>query len=120
MASVQRRWPALQDLAGRNEGPIRINTAPIEDLNNDHVLSPDGRTLTSARGTGISTRFPSTAAFRSGVSPDQAPGRQYIYYLHGVSPDGQTLSYVGYEKSAEGKWLRASARCRRPAARSGS
>ncbi|MDI7865040.1 biopolymer transporter Tol, partial [Rhizobiaceae bacterium n13] len=24
-------------------GPTRINTAPIEDLNNDHVISPDGR-----------------------------------------------------------------------------
>ena len=27
----------------RKRGPERINTEPIEDLNNDHVLSPDGK-----------------------------------------------------------------------------
>ena len=85
------------------EGPARINTAPVEDLNNDHVLSPDGKTAyLSSRNRhlyavslegGVPTR----------ISPEQAHERQYIYYLHGVSPDGRTLSYVGYEKDAEGR-----------------
>ncbi|MBV9538716.1 MAG: PD40 domain-containing protein [Acidisphaera sp.] len=84
------------------EGPIRINTAPIEDLNNDHVLSPNGRVVyLSSRDRHLyAAPFDGGAAKR--LSPDQARERQYVYYLHGVSPDGQSLSFVGYEKSGTG------------------
>ena len=88
-----------------SDGPIRINTAPIEDLNNDHVLSPDGKIayLSSRDRHLYSVSIDGGRPTR--LSPDQTHERQYIYYLHGVSPDGQTLSYVGYEKSAEGKTI---------------
>jgi Tol biopolymer transport system component len=88
-----------------NVGPNRINTAPIEDLNNDHVLSPDGRTayLSSRDRHLYAVSLEGGAPKR--LSPNQANERQYIYYLHGISPDGLTLSFVGYEKSAEGQMI---------------
>jgi Tol biopolymer transport system component len=85
------------------EGPIRINTAPIEDLNNDHVLSPDGKTAYLSSRDRHLYAVPLEGGTPKRVSPAQAHQRQYIYYLHGVSPDGETLAYVGYEKSAEGQ-----------------
>ncbi len=88
-----------------HEGPIRINTAPIEDLNNDHVLSPDGRTAYLSSRDRHLYAVPLEGGIPARLSPDQAHARQYIYYLHGVSPDGQTLSYVGYEKDSDGKMV---------------
>jgi Tol biopolymer transport system component len=86
-------------------GPIRINTAPIEDLNNDHVLSPDGKIAYLSSRDRHLYAVPIDGGTPRRLSPDQGHERQYIYYLHGVSPDGRTLSYVGYEKSPEGKML---------------
>ncbi len=87
------------------DGPHRINTAPIEDLNNDHCLSPDGRTLYLSSRDRHLHAVPLEGGQPRRLSPDQACERQFIYYLHGVSPDGQTLAFVGYEKSAEGKQI---------------
>lgn len=85
------------------QGPFRIDTSPIDDINNDHVLSPDGKTAyLSSRDSHLYV-VPITGGTPKRLSPDQAPERQYIYYLHGVSPDGATLCYVGYEKDANGK-----------------
>ncbi len=79
---------------GQN-GPERINTAPIENLNNDHVLSPDGQTMFMSNGDGHLYAVPIGGGEPNKVSNDHsAPFR---YYLHGISPDGQTLSYVAIE-----------------------
>ena len=80
------------------DGPHRINTAPIENLNNDHVIAPDGQSIhVSANdgqiyGVGIAGGVPNK------VSHDQDPARKYRYYLHGISPDGATLAYVALEQ----------------------
>lgn len=86
-------------------GPIRINTAPIENLNNDHCLAPDGKTIYISSGDGHLYSVPIEGGVPKKVSNDQDPSRKFIYYLHGVSPDGETLTYVGYEKSPEGKTI---------------
>lgn len=81
-----------------SEGPIRINTAPIEDLNNDHCLSPDGKTIFVSANDGHLYSVPLTGGTPVKISNDQDPARKFRYYLHGVSPDGKTLAYVGLEQ----------------------
>ena len=87
------------------EGPIRINTAPIENINNDHCLSPDGKTIYISSNDGHLYAVPIDGGTPIKISNDQDPARRFIYYLHGVSPDGKTLAYVGLERNADGKIL---------------
>lgn len=83
------------------DGSHRINTAPIENLNNDHVISPDGETVFISANDGHLYRCPITGGVPVKVSNNQDPSRHFKYYLHGISPDGETLSYVGLERSAD-------------------
>ena len=66
----------------------------VPDINNDHVLSPDGGTAYVSAEDGHLYAVP----FEGGgpprrVSNDRGPA--FRYYLHGVSPDGATLAYIG-------------------------
>ncbi|MEZ5721796.1 MAG: hypothetical protein R3D59_09110 [Paracoccaceae bacterium] len=45
---------------------MEIDTAPVEDINNDHVISPDGRWIFVSSKMAISTGCPSPAAPRAG------------------------------------------------------
>ena len=76
--------------------PEHIDTAPLSDLNNDHVLSPDGTTIYVSSDDGHLY----AVAFEGGsvrkVSNDHST--PHHYYLHGISPDGLTLSYVAVER----------------------
>ena len=47
------------------DGPHRINTAPVENLNNDHVLAPDGKTMFLSANDGHLYRVPLAGARRS-------------------------------------------------------
>ena len=80
------------------DGPHRINTAPIEDLNNDHVIAPDGRSMFLSANDGHLYRCPIDGGVPTKVSNDQHPRRKFKYYLHGISPDGDMLAYVGLEQ----------------------
>lgn len=81
-------------------GPSRINTAPIEDLNNDHVLSPDGTSIFISANDGHLYKVGMAGGRPTRVSNERKPERGFRYYLHGVSPDGETLAYVGLEEIA--------------------
>lgn len=82
--------------------PVRIPFEGLPEINNDHVLHPDGtRVLMSAQdGQIYSGRID---ADQLGGGPVQCltsgPGG---HYLHGISPDGRTMAYVdlGPEGSA--------------------
>lgn len=65
--------------------PIAIHG--INNANNDHLLSPDGRTLyiTAARKV---YAVPVTGGTPRQVSPEDG----LAYYLHGISPDGTELA----------------------------
>jgi Tol biopolymer transport system component len=76
------------------DGPHRIDTAPIEDLNNDHVLAPDGKTIFLSANDSHLYRVPLAGGQPVRISSDQGAG--YRHFLHGISPDGATLSYVAY------------------------
>lgn len=79
------------------DGPHRITTAPVENLNNDHVIAPDGQSIYLSANDGHLYVVGITGGVPVKVSHDQDAARRYRYYLHGVSPDGLTLAYVAYE-----------------------
>ncbi|WP_448059743.1 TolB family protein [Cellulomonas hominis] len=76
--------------------PIPLDGVPT-DLNNDHLLSPDG----SLHVVSVNDGHLYTAPWAGGpvrrVSSDKDPARAFRHFLHGISPDGGTLAYVGTE-----------------------
>lgn len=77
-------------LASAEAGPDRIDYGQMPDLNNDHVLSPDGQHVyLSAMDTHI-YRAPLAGGAAQRVSPEDG----HWHFLHGVSPDGKRLAYV--------------------------
>lgn len=75
--------------------PVKIDTGTIRGLNNDHVLSPDGTMVYVSDDDGHLYALPITGGQPRRVSNVHAT--PHHYYLHGVSPDGQTLAYVAVE-----------------------
>ncbi|WP_417310753.1 TolB family protein [Devosia sp.] len=78
--------------------PRRIEVGPERDFNNDHVLSPDGQTIYASDNDGHIYAVPIAGGTPRRVSNEHAT--PHHYYLHGISPDGLTLSYVAIEKPA--------------------
>ena len=73
-------------------------------INNDHVLSPDGGTMYVSSEDGHIYAVDLGQALTEGadsaplrVTNDRGPG--FKHYLHGVSPDGETLAYIGLVNS---------------------
>lgn len=85
-------WTIAAD--GRS-APKIVDTGKLHDLNNDHVLSPDGITLYLSSDNGHLYSVPLAGGEPVRVSNDHAT--PHHYYLHGISPDGGTLSYVAVE-----------------------
>ncbi len=81
--------------------PQRIPTGDVKTINNDHILSPDGATVYFSAG-GHLYAVPFEGGQPRRISNEQAPGRRFQHYLHGVSPDNQTIAYVGVEAAANG------------------
>ncbi|MGV3550568.1 TolB family protein [Rhizobium sp.] len=79
--------------------PEKIDTGVLKDLNNDHVLSPDGQTLYVSSNDGHLYALPVTGGAPRRVS--NTHDRPFHYYLHGISPDGTTLAYVAVEGEGE-------------------
>ncbi len=95
-----RLWKIAPD---GSEGPIRIDTAPIEDLNNDHCLAPDSETVYVSANDGHIYAAALNGGKPRKITNDQDPSRRFRHYLHGVSPDGKTLAYVGLEFDRDDK-----------------
>ncbi|MDO6964405.1 TolB family protein [Rhizobium alvei] len=75
--------------------PVRIDTGDLDDLNNDHILSPDGAELYVSSDDGHLYAVPVTGGMPRRVSNHHSS--PFHYYLHGISPDGTTLAYVAVE-----------------------
>jgi TolB protein len=80
--------------------PALIDTGHLSDLNNDHLISPDGRTLYVSSDDGHLYSLPVSGGTPIRISNVHA--EPFHYYLHGISPDGSELAYVGVEGSGEG------------------
>lgn len=84
------------------EEPEKIETGPLADLNNDHVLSPDGKLIYVSSDDGHIYVLPIEGGTPKRVSNIHA--HRHHYYLHGVSPDGRTLAYTGVNAVGENPW----------------
>lgn len=72
-----------------------VPTGDIDSSNNDHVLSPDGRYLyISAEDKHIHQVSLVDGVTRRVTHEHERP---FNHYLHGISPDGRILSYIGLE-----------------------
>lgn len=69
----------------------RVPIAGVPDLNNDHVLAPDGTGIYLSANDGHIYR----AALDGGAATRISDEDGYFHFLHGVSPDGQELACVG-------------------------
>ncbi|MFC5931270.1 biopolymer transporter Tol [Cryobacterium melibiosiphilum] len=78
--------------------PVDLGAIPA--INNDHVLSPDGATIYVSCGDGSLRAIELVSARSRIVSNDHGP--DFRHYLHGVSPDGLTLAYIGMRISTDG------------------
>lgn len=76
-------------------GLAKIETGSVTGVNNDHVVSPDGRTIYVSSEDGHIYALPNEGGEARRVSNvHQTP---FHYYLHGISPDGKTLIHVAVE-----------------------
>lgn len=77
-----------------------IAVGQVQAINNDHVLSPDGALMyvSSVDGHIYAVSLEGDAARR--VTNDHETG--FRHYLHGVSPDGRYLAYIGMQNGADG------------------
>ena len=77
-----------------------IDTGSLAPLNNDHVLSPDGEVAYVSSDDGHIYAVPITGGRPRRVTNDNGEG--FHHYLHGVSPDGATLAYIGLQVGEKG------------------
>lgn len=84
----------------------RIPLRGLPDLNNDHVLDPDGaHAFVSANDWNI-YRVPLSGgdATLVTIAPEVAG---VMHFLHGVSPDGLRLAFIGLQPDGDNWWARA-------------
>jgi TolB protein len=66
----------------------------VPPINNDHVISPDATTAFVSSEDGHLYGIPLAGGEVRRVSNER---EAFTYYLHGISPDGETLAYIGME-----------------------
>jgi Tol biopolymer transport system component len=92
----------------RADGPPQLDPVQVPAplvLNNDHVISPDGRQLLVSARDGHLYRIPWVGGQASRITETFEPALRFKYYLHGVSPDGLTLAAIGGGLDASGDWV---------------
>jgi TolB protein len=85
---------------GPSSTPVRIDLGELPELNNDHVLDPDGEHIVVSCMDGHIHRAPLAGGAARRITNED--GR--LHFLHGVSPDGTTLAYIGLRVDADGSW----------------
>lgn len=84
----------LYKIKADGSGPPRqIPAESLTDNNNDHVLSPDGRFIYTSSNDGHLYRVSMDGGPPQCVTDDS--DELEARYLHGISPDGSTLAFIG-------------------------
>jgi Tol biopolymer transport system component len=92
--------------ADGSDGPQLIPTANIKVESNDHILSPDGKTIYFTAGMRLYS-VPFEGGTPQCISNEYPTDRQFKYFLHGITPDGKMLAYVGVSAVGDNSWGRA-------------
>ncbi|GAB2883167.1 TolB family protein [Streptomyces mayteni] len=83
--------------------PEAIPTPGLPDVNNDHVLAPDGATVFASANDRHIWQVP-----LAGGTPRRITGDEHaMHFLHGVSPDGRRLGYIRLEPEGDNWWASA-------------
>ena len=85
------------DLTAPDAGLTAWTSSACRDLNNDHVLDPDGEHVYLSAMDGHIYR----GRWRAAPSNGSPPTTGVWHFLHGVSPDGRRLAYVQIGDMAE-------------------
>nr|WP_205827288.1 PD40 domain-containing protein [Microbacterium excoecariae] len=83
--------------------PERVGAVGLPDVNNDHVLSPDGLTVYASANDWHIWAVPLAGGEARRVTRDDGG----LHFLHGVSPDGSLLAYVRLDPVGENWWASA-------------
>lgn len=84
----------------------QVYITDVPNLNNDHVLDPDGdHVFLSAYDDWQLYRAALKGGPATRISGKSGP-EGLLHFLHGVSPDGQKLAFVGVRAEQQGKGLR--------------
>ena len=86
----------LAPVPGSQPQPIALEG--VGDLNNDHVLAPDGETVYVSSND----RHIYGAPLAGGAATRVTSDAEAMHFLHGVSPDGSTLAYVRLDPDGRG------------------
>jgi Tol biopolymer transport system component len=92
----------LWRLDPRSQALVEIDTSGVAYLNNDHVLLGEADILASAFDWHIHRIDLRSGAAQRITSDD--PARPLRRFLHGVSPDGKELAFVGIEPRGGDPW----------------
>jgi TolB protein len=84
---------------GSSASPEMLDIGGLR-VNDDHVLSPDGASIYVSAYDSHLHVVPIGGGQARRISSDK-PGKTFLHFLHGVSPDGDMLSYVGMERRGE-------------------
>lgn len=78
----------------------RVPTAGHPPLNNDHVLDPDGRHVLVSADDWHLYRVPLAGGAAERITGGAADRPGLMHFLHGVSPDGRELAFIGLEPAS--------------------
>lgn len=89
-------WLLASDGAG---GLRSLDTPGLPDVNNDHVMAPDGISTFATGNDGhlYEVWFDGRPVRRVTESNTAPNGNRFMHFLHGVSPDRQTLAFIGID-----------------------
>lgn len=74
----------------------------VPEINNDHVLAADGRSIHLSANDGHLYTAP-----LAGGRAERVTSARHAHFLHGASPDGSTLAYVALNIDAPDPWAGA-------------
>lgn len=83
--------------------PRQIHATGLPDVNNDHVLAPDGATMFASANDWHIWEVPLAGGAARRVTVEDGG----MHFLHGVSPDGQRLGYVRLQPEGDNWWASA-------------
>ena len=90
---------------GRSQ-PEKIFSGDYKVTSNDHILSPDGKTIYTTVNPHLYA-VPFEGGVPRRISNEHPAALAFKYFLHGISPDGSTLAYVGVSAVGDDVWGRS-------------